>query len=675
MNINLVNLLCEVPRGELGGYFAEEFAVAIAFCETGAAEDKAELLQQRAREWSEVVVPPERPTEGSRQQPLLRQMIDELQGEHTKELQWDELTFLCAAFKLMSNVFDRTQFNRPLELLEPYAARLQEVRSAQSPIEALPNLRKRVMVVTEADIRQAPHIEIRKFAGVDMAFRGPLLRHRGFLKVVGSVPDSCAVVVEEGSCYVNGFVQGKIAVTGNCEVRETIAGMVVSSQRAVRARGIINPAVVIAKTGRVGCFMSQSPKLVYAGNQIRIVDSAVQGVYYAPRIRVGQCIEGGEWHISAAMRCTVFRNSESRPLKIVFRRSLSCLDYGEAVPPPGRIMLSSCARLSNHSEYLEQILNAQRDDLDLLAENILTYLSCGEQVQELVAQLEAVKGRILILDRIISGSTLIKHFASERVRAAGAPSGSGGGESEGDSELNNSLRDLDADLRSMVKNEEGPQELQRTWESVMAQFNTIGQQASASKVARIMEFVQRSLLAWSKQRAIMVEELAVLRQKLAGSAGELALVERARESKNAIGVLHQVLKAALSKPPDNALGVRARSAPVTRMVRSLHQKNERVHQYDQELGRERQRIRELAQQLDQQFHLPLPGQEECIQVAAQFEGGGTVCYNGHRQAVDDGLLESVQPIVDSAGEIITYRCKRGGEISLIEEDCAIVIEE
>lgn len=671
MNLNLVNLLCEAPREELKNFFTEEFAAALAFCQIGLAEDKRGPLQQRAQEWASIVQPPERPTEGSRQQPLLRQMIEELQQGHVDKLHEDERTFLRAAFKLMNSAMDRAQFKRPLELLAPFAEDMGVQRDSEHPADSLANLRRRVAMVTEADIKQAPTMEIRKFAGVDVAFRGKVLRHRGSLKVVGSVPDSCAVVVEEGSCYVNGFVQGKIAVTGNCEVRETIAGMVVSSQRAVRARGLINPAIVIAKTGRVSCSMAQAPKLVYAGSQIRVADSAVQGCYYAPRIRVEQSTEGGEWHISGAMRCGLFRHTESRPLKLVLRRSLSCLDYGEAVPTAGRVLMSSCARLSTHCEYLDQTLQAQRDDSDLLAENILTFLSCGEQVQELVGQMEAIKGRILILDRIIFGSTLIKRFASERAQPAGGSSS----ETEGDTELDNSLRDLDADLRSMVKNEEGSQELQHSWDNMMAQFNTIGHHASPTKVARIMESIQRSLLTWSKLRAGMIEELGILRQKLTGATGNVALVQRARDSKNAIGVLHQVLKAALSKPPDSSLGLRARSPAVTHMVRSLQQKTERVRYYEHELDRERQRIGDLAKQLDQEFHIPLPGQEEWIRVAAQFEGGGTIAYNGHRQAVDEDLLEHVQRIEHSGGKTVTYSCNREGDISLIEEDIAVSVED
>jgi len=345
------------------------------------------------------------------------------------------------------------------------------------------------------------------------------------------------------------------------------------------------------------------------------------------------------------------------------------------VAASGRLLLSSYSRLSTHCEYLEQTLQAQREDTDLLAENILTFLSCGEQVQEVVAQTEAIKGRILILDRIISGSTLIKRFASERARPAVGCSGGVAADTEGDIELDNSLRDLDADLRSMIKNEEAPRDLQRAWDNMMAQFNTIGHQAATTKVARMMESVQRSLLSWSKQRAALVDELDIVRQKLSGVTGSIALVERARESKSAIGVLHQVLKAALSKPPDTSLGIRARSAVVTRMVRNLQQKNERVRYYEQELARERQRIRELAQQLGQEFHIPLPGQEESIQVAAQFEGGGIIAYNVHRQAVDEDLLENVQPIANSAGKTVTYRCGKQGHILLIEEDSNVAIDD
>ncbi len=671
MNINLVNLLADASEEDLQGFFAEEFAVATAFCHSGAARERAEALEQKALEWAAVISPPERATEGSRQQPLLRQLIDDLQGGKQSELHWDEITFLMAACELMKSANDTAQFKRPIELLEPHIEAMRIRVAGLEPDTGLVHLQKRIAVISAADIRKAPSLEIRKFAGVDITFRGPVFRHRGFLKIVGSVPDSCAVVVEEGSCYVNGFVQGKIAVTGNCEVRETISGMVVSGQRAVRARGIITPAVVIAKAGRVGCFMTQAPKLVYAGNQIRIADTAVQGAYFAPRIRVNCAAEGGEWHISAAMRCGVYVHSDSRPLAIIFRRSLSCLDYGEAIPNSARALLSASTRLLTHSEYLEQTLRVQKEDLNLLAENILTYLSCGEQVQALLGQIETLKGRILILDRIILGVGLLKRYASERAR----PSGGLAGVTEGDAELDNSIRDLEAEVRALMKEEGTPRELQHTWDTILAQFNTIGNHASTPKIARIMENTQKSMRAWSKQRSTLLDELEEVRQKLSGATGSVALLERARESKNVIGVLHQVLKAALSKDPDTPLGLRARSPITARMVRTLQQRNDRLRRCEGELQRERQRVREISTQLESEFHLPLPGQEECIQVVGRFEGGGTIAYNGHRQMVDMELLENRIALTDSNRGVVTYRCDRQGEIEFVAEESAVVIEE
>ena len=662
MSKNVVQFLLKASEEDLKNFFAEEIAYCLSMCESGGEQEVCDKVRAQAEAWGQVIRPAERQTEGCRQQPLLRMMIDELREGRAANLEWDDLTFLCTAYEVMKGAVLQDQFARPLELLQPYLGALRARRDALEKTTLLPNLHQRVAFASEQDLKTRPAQEIRKFAGIDLSFRGPVYKHRGFLKIVGSVPDRCAVVVENGSIYVNGYVLGKVAVTGNCEVRETISGMVVSGQRAIRARGLLNQAVVVAKEGRVGCYMAQSPKLVFAGNQIRIAGTAIQGLYMAPRIRVAETVEGGEWHISAAMRAGLFVQTEQRPVTIVFRRGLSSLDYGEAIPSQARSLISARGRLLTHTDYLEQAVAMTNGELQLCINNILTYMCCGEQVQGVVDRIESVKGSISILDRIIAGSTLLKRFTAERAR----PAGGTGGSTEGDKELDLTLRELESDLRDMTKTGGVLQDLMTTWDTILAQFNTIGAQASSTKVARIMESVHHRLTVWTEQRRLLTSELSALQAKLSELAGKQALLERAQESNNLMGVLQQLIKVALTKPADTPLCQRARSPFVARILRKVQQQNTQLRYHERELGRERQRIKEISQQLEQEYHVPVPRQEKSIRLSSRFQGGGMLYYNGHRQSVDRELFESALPIDDSRGEVVAYRCGEDGQISQVE---------
>ena len=71
MSAALVKLVSETAKNDLNGFFAEEIAYCMVLCASGDTNPFMSAMATQAALWSEIVTPPERPTEGSRQQPLI----------------------------------------------------------------------------------------------------------------------------------------------------------------------------------------------------------------------------------------------------------------------------------------------------------------------------------------------------------------------------------------------------------------------------------------------------------------------------------------------------------------------------------------------------------------------------------------------------------------------------
>ena len=268
----------------------EDMALCQAWYNAQPAETRADPdyreLPGRIAQWTADKVHVPRATDGARQQPMLRHCMDALERRGVDALHRDELDFLFFLHALIKRAKVRSQFQRPLDRITPHIDAIGRRRETLPVEPGLKNLQQHVLVVTESTLQAARSREIRMFGGLREAFRGPVLSHTGTLKIVGDIPDGTAVVVEGGTCYVGGYVLGRLLVSEHAEVQENIAGLLISQRGNIRARGIVNRASVIAKRGRIACGAVQTPHLVYAGTQIRIRESATQGTFFAPRIRV-----------------------------------------------------------------------------------------------------------------------------------------------------------------------------------------------------------------------------------------------------------------------------------------------------------------------------------------------------------------------------------------------------
>ena len=225
-------------------------------------------------------------TEGRRQEPVLRELIGEMQGARIGRLARAPLAFLCTVLDLIQRVPDPASYGRLFELLSPHDRAMTIRRDSLEPARSLDALFKHVTIVTQKELREAAHRLVKVFAGIEMLCRGPVYTDNGHLKITCDVPEDCILVVEKGSCNVCGYVMGRVAAKAHCEVRENISGVVVVREGNIRARNLLRNAYVVSKEGNVFCRDAQDPTLVFAGTTLRIRKGVAGGRYTASTIAV-----------------------------------------------------------------------------------------------------------------------------------------------------------------------------------------------------------------------------------------------------------------------------------------------------------------------------------------------------------------------------------------------------
>lgn len=405
--IRLIEHVVSLPTEELEQLAVQDIALCKVWYEasngSAGAVEGATKIPELVGHWLEKARPDAPETEGRRHQTLLRDLIDRLRGAQVGSMARDELDLIHTVFDLIQHAADPQPFERVEQLLKPHMKIIKKRQGLLMPDPKLRKLCQTLHIVNTEDILKSRVREVRVLAGIPLPSRGPLLTHQGHVRVLGDVPEDCTIVVEAGHCVVDGFVMGRIAATGQCEVLENIAGVVITRDGDIRARNIVDNAHVIAKLGRVYCRRAQNPTIVFSGLGIEIRDESVQGRYLSSNIEIGEEALGGEFHISESIQAHRFRQSESRPLSIVFRNGFSCKDYGEI---PGREMarlLSKAMRLRRQLNYAKQVRDLANREAEQIASNVLMFLLGGEAIKKILDDTVKAQSRLNVLNRIILG--------------------------------------------------------------------------------------------------------------------------------------------------------------------------------------------------------------------------------------------------------------------------------
>ncbi|MBL7647253.1 MAG: hypothetical protein JNK74_13790 [Candidatus Hydrogenedentes bacterium] len=625
MDEHLARYIVDAPSERLLALTLEDIALAQAWYnswldEPGAIGPFAEL-PVRIAEWSADKVRLQRVTEGARQQPVLRLSIDALLTQGPDGLLRDELDFLFFVHGLILRAKVRSQFQRPLDQIGPHIEAIEKRRETLAPLRGLPNLSRRILIATEATIREAPHREIRSFGGLPEVFRGPVLVHGGGIKIVGDVPDGTAVVAERGTCYVSGYVLGRLLVSEHAEVQENIAGLLIAQHGSIRARGIVNRATVIAKLGRIACAVSQSPDLVYAGTQLRVRESAIQGTYFSPRIRVDQSVNGGCWHVTNLLKAEAFVHTEQRPVDIVLRTTIGYEDFGESLPKDAVTLLRAANRLQARIAYLDQLRDRQADEAEHYASTALLYICSGTGAPEDLLQVDSLKRRRAFLLRLMMGLHLLTKSLTGILRDR-KTNGSEDPASRHSVQraIQRSLAEVTKELGELKMEGSYPEELDREWEELVALHAQSSGAGADDALSRAILRFHESRKSWQEEVFQLEEKVSALQLRVAGDESRKALIQRTQAAGTSQPVLLQLARAARQRGPEDPVVKRMETPFVRRMLGLLKKRNEWVQRYREEAAEREAELAQAQKKLRESYHLDLTAQKPDPRAEGIFRG-------------------------------------------------------
>lgn len=359
------------------------------------------------------------PTEARRTQWLLRDLIDQLKQSGVPSLQPDELLFIDQVYDLATHAAAPQRFERVRGLLQPFIEAIQTCLKNVLIPNDLPSVSRRIVFANQEDLEKSRPREIKVFCGIEMPSLGPVFTAQGHLKIFGSVPENCTVVVDGGCCCVEGYILGKVAATRHCDVRENISGVVIVRQGDIRARNIIDKAYVVSKQGRVICRRVQNPNLIFAGVEIRVRDHALLGTLMSPRIRIDGDARGGTYHGTRTIAAQRFCNTASAHARIVLRRELSCIDYGEALSDDAVRLIKRQRLLKYRIKDLSRLLRQNMEEAESLAASTIFYLMTPGDVQKTVEKHQAAERRLAVLLRLMQGLQVLAFAAEEKLVPSG----------------------------------------------------------------------------------------------------------------------------------------------------------------------------------------------------------------------------------------------------------------
>ena len=593
----------------------------------------------------------------------MRMLIGDLVSDQIEEVSTDELPLLYFARGLAQRSGRADLFERPLKCLQPYLPRIEERREEEPPAAGLPGLVLRVGVYTPAGLKAAEARDVRLFAGIDHPIRGPLLIRRGLTKVVGGIPSDTTLVVEEGSCYVNGVVIGSLAATDSCEIAGNVSGVVIARRGDVRAGTLLNHCTVISKEGSVVATAAQDPKLVFGCREVKITGDTHGGTVYGRKVTVNGQVTGGMFHASEWLRAGRFACGEGDGLVLVLRRGLSCEDYGEQLCADARVQLMSAVKLRQQLMNIERMSEIQAREADEYAGSVLLFLLGEDETAEPMQRTQQLRRRVAFLDRLVTAIQSLVMVAEDKVNA-GDESDSGAG-----SEDRSAIDDLRRELSQLANEGAMDRDLHEKREEVIQLGMKLQRRGiSVQGVMQLMERLLEEGTRLRKDRDDIVATIDQIETKIGAAIGRTALIERAKAECTRAEMLEQLVAAARKRGGSDPFYRRTQDRFVRIMRRNIEN---RLSQASGSLVHTREledRIERARTRLWEVFGVSLPDHVLAgwslggVRAEGLFEAGVRLVpwkhlIEGGREARKDTVVAE-----DSEGERHTYLRTLGGTI-------------
>ena len=667
----LIEYTENLPPDAIGTLSAQDIGMCLTWYDSQesqpAVQEKSAQIPRLAADWSTLRSRPESLTEGRRNQWVLRDLIDELRNEDLLRLGWAECTFLLRVYGLCSHAANPDAYARIIELIQPSIPRLQSAVKGKKSRPGAPSLSRRVLIITAADIEQARQRDIKVFAGIEMPSLGHVLTSGRHVKVLDNVPENCILVVEQGSCSVEGFVMGRIAAQQHCDVRENIAGVVVVRQGNIRARNIINNAYVVSKAGSVQCRQAQDPALVFGGTELCIQENAILGTYFSPRISITGEARGGTYHVSRRATAGLFRNTPSSALGIVLRRDLSGADYGERLEKDAIWMERHGRSLRRRIARLRAMAHQAQNEIESMASNALYYLCTGGDMHKHIEGIDISQRRLSTLRRLIEGfQTLVDTVEDDF----------GGPEAEPDKDRSGSddasYAELDTELQSLVSEGQVDRDLSDAMEEIGRIRERLSHPRSDDRAtSQLLVRLRSRLGAYQQQVRLLSKQIENSETKLKDLIGSLPLMKAGASAPSAQQLLRRVAATARSKAPDDLLARKVQSPFMEMMLRRIDNRGQQLKQYQAKLHDLQQDFTRTAERLGEEFHITIsahePIEREMPFVSGQFEDGVRICTDPFLLTIADPPKDSLLATRDSRGRTDTFLRTLAGDIVRFDE--------
>ena len=589
-----------------------------------------------------------------RLQPLFFRTLEVLRADCVETLgRWEVLVLLEAVELARPLGHGGTALFRDAML--PYMKDLQMLAEHHGPLFDLNTIRLDVDFITSKDIAGCRAREVKSVAGIEVGFVGPLMSHTASVKVLDSIPDNSALVVDGGSCFINGYVFGRVIASDACHVGRSISGKVVVRQGNITAESVLRRGFVVTKNGTVELRMAEAPELVFGGSGVEISDRAVMGVYAAPRIRVGKEANGGVYGVSDTLSAPLFRCSPDRPLSVFLQRATMPEDYGELLGQDARKLTVQCMKVRQQLMAYERLIAVAEDDIERTAASAISYLLGGEVVRKEVEAVRQAERRLLFLNRLIAGLDILNESMETNSGA------------EADSDAEN---EVESGWDEVIASWDDSDETREPeWIQEEQELAQLGQLLGRKKLE---VRTQDNLFRWNEKKFDWVRERNTL----------LGTIERKRaELKRLMGRVETVgsLDLNLSKQRQLAIlleSLRDRNAkedwaerattPFMRvLLRNIASLRNRANHYSQTVPGFRDQLKALSEKLRDEFsiHLNLDDTRMPPQVTGCFEEGVQIHPRRFRERAnpDDGFVTT-----EASTEICRTYVRAG---SSIEELC------
>lgn len=608
----LIEYVTALPESEVGEVTLQDIAICDSWYRSLAGDAAAltqfETVPKQVKAWATQPPAESAVTEGRRHQWVLRELIDELNAGNVQHLAWDELDLLLTSLQLARASARPDQYARVIQLLDRHATALEDRYGRISITPRLPALSTRLHVVTERDIIGAKPREIKMFAGINIQGRGPVLIHRsGHLKVLGSVPENCTLVIEEGSCSVDGYVMGKVAASQHCEVRENISGVVVVRQGNVRARNIIVRAYVVSKWGGVHCRAAESPDLVFGGTEIWIEQTAIMGKYISPSIQVRGEVYGGVFMTSRQLTAERFRCSDSRELAVVLRTGLSCQDYGEEPGSEALRCLAQAAGFQRRISALETRILYSQSEAEHAARNAIVYLTGKDQLHPVAERLGQAEHRLAQVNRIRAVLQTLVELGEDRLSRLERIKGLSAEESESLEE--SSLDDVTSDFAQLEAEGGFAKDVTDELADIAGvKERMLGSSSDLRKTASSLHQLRERRTFWDREaielRAVIAKYEAQLREVFTAKE----VLDNKSGTLPTVTLLKQFLSAvkARSKSPDDPLVRRMQSSFVQLSLRTVSTRMDRLAAYGESRDKLNEQLHAVAEVLRKEYQIAVP---------------------------------------------------------------------